>query len=135
VILLAYELVIRGEKSRARAILAVSRARLGARVRLEEPLRTLPQNRLFHTLVGEIAVQKKIAGKLRSPAVWKVLFLQACGHEVVEWIPALDGETVIPFGYRSSRLGKEQMSDLIEFIFAWGASNGVKFDAKEARAA
>ena len=86
-------------------------------------------------MLTDIAQQKEHAGKRYTPDQWKVLFMHACGREV-QFIPALDGLTFIPWGQRSSDLSKQEMADLIEFMFVWGADNGVTFhDDKTAEAA
>ena len=51
------------------------------------------------------------------------MFMHACGH-AVQFESGLDGKP-FPTGFRSSKLSKSQMSDLIEFIHAYAASNGV----------
>jgi len=45
----------------------------------------------------------------------------------MQFIPALDGSTFLPYGNSSSDLSKSEMMELIEFIAAWGAQNGVVF--------
>jgi len=61
--------------------------------------------------------------------------MHACGREV-QFIPSLDNSTFIPWGQSSSDLSVGEMSDLIEFMQAWGAENGVVFhDEPEAAAA
>lgn len=98
----------------------------GTRVEFKKPKRTLPQNDRMWAMLTDIAQQKLHAGRKYTPDQWKVLFLHACGREV-QFIPALDGTTFIPWGQSSSDLSKEEMTDLIEFMFAWGADNGVAF--------
>lgn len=98
----------------------------GTRVEFKKPKRTLPQNDRMWAMLTDIAQQKEHAGRKFTPDQWKVLFMHACGREV-QFIPALDGTTFIPWGQSSSDLSKEEMTDLIEFMFAWGAENGVAF--------
>jgi len=81
-------------------------------------------------MLSEIATQKLHAGRKYTPDQWKVLFMHACGREV-QFIPSLDNSTFIPWGQSSSDLSKEEMTALIEFIFAWGAENGVTFHEPE----
>ena len=50
----------------------------------------------------------------------------ACGREV-QFLPGLDGTTFIPWGQSSSDLSKEEMSNLMEIIAAFGAQHGVVF--------
>lgn len=77
-------------------------------------------------MLTDIASQKEHAGRKYTPDQWKVLFMHACGREV-QFIPALDNSTFIPWGQSSSDLSKEEMTNLIEFMFAWGAENSVTF--------
>jgi hypothetical protein len=77
-------------------------------------------------MLTDVARQKDHSGRRYTPDEWKVLFMHACGREV-QFMPSLDGKTFIPWGYRSSDLGKEEMSELIDFIGAWGAEHGVVF--------
>jgi len=65
----------------------------------------------------------KPEGRMHTPDTWKALFMQACGH-AVHFEMGLSGEP-FPVGFRSSRLSKAQMSELIEFILAWGTEKGV----------
>jgi hypothetical protein len=55
--------------------------------------------------------------------------MHACGHES-HFMPGLNGEP-FPAGFRSSKMNKEQMGELMDFIEYWGANNAVTFlDAK-----
>lgn len=71
----------------------------------------------------DISRQHKLHGRPYTPDQWKVIFMHACGREV-QFLPALDGSGFIPWGQSSSDLSKEEMTALIEFMFAWGAENG-----------
>jgi hypothetical protein len=55
--------------------------------------------------------------------------MSACGH-VVQFENGLNGQP-FPIGFRSSRLSKSQMSDLIECIHEYGARHGVEFNEGE----
>lgn len=98
----------------------------GTRVEFKKPKRTIPQNDRMWAMLTDIASQKEHAGRKYTPDQWKVLFMHACGREV-QFIPALDNSTFIPWGQSSSDLSKEEMTALIEFMFAWGAENSVTF--------
>ena len=52
----------------------------------------------------------------------------AAGHKL-RFMPALDGDGVVALGYRSSKLNKEEFSDLIETIYSQGLQRGVVFPA------
>ena len=49
-------------------------------------------------------------------------------HREVRMVPNLDGTGFVNLGTRSSDLSKEEMSDLMEIISAFGASHGVEFN-------
>ena len=87
--------------------------------------RTLDQNALLWQLLSTISVAKP-EGRKHTPEVWKCLLMSACGH-AVQFEVGLDG-TAFPVGFRSSRLSRHQMSELIEFTMAYAAKHGVQLD-------
>ena len=127
--------IIKNAAERAKAARWIAAAPWGTRVEFKTSKRTHPQNDRMWAMLTDIASQKEHAGRKYTPDQWKCLFMHACGREV-QFIPALDNSTFIPWGQRSSDLTKQEMTDLIEFMFKWGAENGVKFnDPTEAEAA
>jgi hypothetical protein len=62
-----------------------------------------------------------------SPADWKLIFLDALKREL-RIVPNLDGTGFVNLGRSSSDLSKEEMSDLLELITAWGVEHGIKFN-------
>lgn len=98
---------------------------IGTRVEFKASKRTLPQNARMWAMLTEVSRQATHCERKFTPDQWKVLFMQAWGREVA-FLPALDGQTMIP-DYRSSDLSKQEMTELIEFMFAWGAENGIRF--------
>jgi hypothetical protein len=54
--------------------------------------------------------------------------MNACGWEV-QFIEGLDGRP-FPQGFRSSRMTVKQMADLITYIMAFGAENGVRWSGE-----
>ena len=119
-------ITVNGKSDRERASAWALKAPAGTRVEFKKPRRTIPQNDRMWAMLTDIAEQKEHAGRKYSPDQWKVLFMHACGREV-QFIPALDNGTFIPWGQSSSDLSKQEMTDLIEFMLAWGAENGVHF--------
>lgn len=117
-----------------RAINWVINAPVGTRVEFKAPQRTLDQNAKMWAMLTDIATQKKHCDRKWSTNHWKVLFLHAIGREA-EFMPTLDGSGFIPYGQSSSDLSKAEMAEMIEFMTAWGAENGVVFTEPEARAA
>lgn len=114
------------EADRERARRYVMQAPIMTRVEFKASKRTLPQNDRMWAMLTDIAAQKEHGGRKYTPDQWKIIFLAAIGREV-QFIPSLDGKTFLPWGQSSSDLSKKEMTDLIEFIMAWGAENGVEF--------
>jgi len=115
-------------EARRRAIQAVQEAAEGYAVTIGEPTRTLAENSLLHALISEIAATKEWAGAKRDVEVWKRLLVAAwcrVDGSAVEILPALDGAGVDIVPRRTSKLSKKECADLIEYVYAWGAENGV----------
>jgi hypothetical protein len=125
---------IRDIVDRERAAVWCKQAPAGTRVEFRAPKRSLPQNDRMWAMLTDIATQKEHGGRKYTPDQWKVLFMHACGREV-QFIPALDNSTFIPWGQSSSDLSKEEMTQLIEFMLAWGAENGVVYHDHDEAAA
>lgn len=118
--------VIQSKEDRHRIAYWAHKAEIGTRVEFKKARRTLSQNSRMWAMLTDVADQVRHNGRTYTPDQWKVLFMHACGREV-QFIPSLDGATFIPWGQSSSDLSKEEMSELIEFMFAWGAEKGVVF--------
>lgn len=121
-----YLVVLNLERDREKVIGMIRQAPFGTRVELKAARRSLPQNDRMWAMLSDIAAQREHAGKKWTPDQWKIIFMAACGREV-QFIPSLDGATFIPWGQSSRDLSKEEMSDLIEFMLAWGTEHGVIF--------
>ena len=126
-------IAIHGTADRERASKWVALAPTGTRIEFKAPKRTLPQNDRMWAMLTDVATQKKHGDRRYTTDQWKVIFLHACGREV-QYIKALENDTFIPWGQSSSDLSKEEMTELIEFIHAWGAENGVVFHDPESAA-
>ena len=127
-------LVINTAADRQKACAWAMKAPWGTRVEWKASKRTLPQNDRLWAMLTDVAAHQKSKGRDYTTEEWKLLFMHAWGREV-RFLPGLDNKSVVPIGQSSSDLSKEEMTDLIEFIFAWGAENGVKFNDPQERAA
>ena len=121
-----YFLTIDDPAARRRAHDLVASAPVGSRIEVKGARRTLPQNDRMWAMLSDISLQKEHNGRRYTPDQWKVIFLHACGREM-QFIPALEGGGFIPWGMSSRDLSKEEMSNLIEFMMAWGVEAGVIF--------
>jgi hypothetical protein len=96
----------------------------GAVVNVKQARRTLDQNALMWSRLSDIS-RAKPEGRTHSPEMWKALVMHACGH-AVQFENGLDGQP-FPVGFRSSRLTKAQMGELLDFIDAFAARHGIKW--------
>lgn len=115
-------IILHGKSQRDFAKRLIDLAPQDAVVKIAAAGRTLSQNDRLWAMLSDVS-RAKPEGRKHTPEVWKALFMSACGH-AVQFENGLDG-TPFPVGFRSSRLTKAQMSDLIEFISAYGAEHGV----------
>lgn len=111
--------------NRARAARWCQTAPQGAIVNIREATRTGVQNAKMWALLSDLS-RAKPEGRELTPDVWKALFLHSLDH-AQRFELALDGKGMVPVGFRSSRLNKQQMSDLIEMIYEYGARHGVSW--------
>ena len=65
-------------------------------------------------MLTDVAQHAKLNGRKYKPDQWKVIFMNALGHEQ-DVIQGIKGDWV-PTGFKTSKLEKEQMSDLIMSI-------------------
>ena len=121
---MAQTIILAGTRQRALARRCVDEAPDGYVVTIREPRRSLDQNAKFHAMLADISKAKPL-GREHTPDIWKALMLKACGHQV-QFALGIDGEP-FPIGFRSSKLNKSQMSDIIEFMYQFGAENDVKW--------
>lgn len=110
--------------NRARAARWCQTAPHGTVANFREATRTNEQNAKMWAMLSDIS-RAKPQGRELSTDKWKALFMDAIGIPA-DWEPGLNGG-VVNVGYRSSRLTKEQMSDLIEQMYAYGAEHGVEW--------
>jgi hypothetical protein len=103
---------------------AVEEAPLGSQIDLVIDPRTLAQNRLMWKLLSLISEAVTHGGERWAPDDWKCAFLKAMGKKM-RFMPALDGDGVVAVGYHSSKLSKQEMSEMIEMIYSFGAEHGV----------
>lgn len=124
---------IRGKEQRDRIARWAAQAPYGTRVTFKETKRSIPQNDRMWAMLTDVARQVEWHGQKLTPDDWKLLFLDALKREG-RVVPSLEGDGVVNLGRSSSNLSKQEMSDMMELIAAFGANHGVKFgddDAEE----
>jgi len=118
-------LILSSSEIREKAIRWIRGLPDNTRVEFKKPKRSLPQNDLLWVLLTKVSQQLEWHGQRYSPDDWKDFMM----HQLrkASWMPAEDGG-LVPIGMRTSDLSVEEMSDLIEVIYAFCARNGVRID-------
>ena len=116
--------ILRGPEQRALAKRLIDEAPADAVVNVAEAKRTLDQNAKFWAMLSDIS-RACPQGRRHPPEVWRSLAMHAAGWEV-QFEHGLNGQP-FPLGYRSSRLSKSQMADLITWLTKWGDEHGVEW--------
>lgn len=119
-------LVLANDAIRAKAVDWIAKAAKDTRVEFKAPKRTLDQNSRMWAMLSDVAFQISWHGIKLTTEDWKLVFLDGLKREV-RLAPNLDGTGFVNLGRSSSDLSKEEMSDLIELIFSFGANHGVTF--------
>ena len=120
-------LILRTDAQRALGRHLVDRAPPGSILNIRGANRTSDQNALMWALLSDIS-RAKPEGRTLTPDVWKSLFLHSLDH-AQRFEMALDGRGMVPVGFRSSRLNKAQMGDLIMMIQEYGDRHEVEWSA------
>jgi len=112
-------------------------------VTFSEPRRSNDQNAKMHAMIGDIADQSEFMGKKMDADDWKRLLIDAFAkvmrdagtplHHDGRVVPSLDGQRVVQLGIQSSGFYKAEASQFIEFLFAYGAENGIVWKETEQR--
>lgn len=116
---------------------AIAKSKAGGEpwmLELRQRTRSDAQNDAIHGLISQIMKQRPLLnGLVMDKVSYKATFMQALGHEV-KMLPTLDGTSFFPLGLSTSKLTVAEFNDLITFILAWCAEQGLTvqhFDAAE----
>jgi hypothetical protein len=93
-------------------------------VTLGREKRTLEQNDRLWAMLTDVSRQVEWHGMKLSPEDWKHVFTAAQHQQRL--VPGIEGGFVA-LGHSTSRMTKAELSELMEFIAAWGADRGVEF--------
>jgi hypothetical protein len=96
----------------------------------------------YHAMVGEIAAQVEVGGRLRDAETMKRLLVDQFKADTlndpefaddwakfgtVDMAPSLDGQRVVVLGTQTRHFTRKLASGFIEWLYAWGADAGVVF--------
>jgi hypothetical protein len=116
---------IKGQADRNLIATWASNVPEGTTVEFRAPRRTTDQNALMWSLLGQISKQVDWYGQKLTSEDWKDVLTASLRRTRV--VPGIDVGTFVPLGMRTSQMTKEEISDLLELIYAFGAERGVKF--------
>lgn len=116
--------ILRGDIQRHLAKKLIDAAPVDAVVNIQQAKRTLDQNAKMWAMLSDVC-RAKPEGRIATAEVWKALFMHACGH-ASQFEMGLNGQP-FPVGFRTSRLNKAEMGELIETIYEYGARHGVRW--------
>lgn len=120
--------IIADERSRKRASDWVRLAPRGTSIEFKRSNRTLPQNARMWALLTAISEQLLWHGCKYHPEDWKDYFMHSLSG--ARFMPHEEGG-MIPIGRRTSRLTKDEHSDLTALIEAFAARNGVDLGTED----
>jgi hypothetical protein len=98
---------------------------IGTTVEFRAPRRSNDQNALMWSLLGQISKQVDWYGMKLSSEDWKDVLTASLRRTRV--VPGIDAGTFVPLGMRTSQMTKQEISDLLELVIAFGTERGVKF--------
>lgn len=90
--------------------------------------RTIDQNAKLWPMLTDISKQVVWYGKTYSKDDWKTIITGSYAKR--DFVPNVDGTGFVVLGMSTSKMNRKVFADLIEFIYAFGASQGVKWSEK-----
>jgi hypothetical protein len=99
---------------------------------IKESGKTRDQEEKYHAMIGEIAKQAEHFGSKWDAESWKRLlvdqFCKDIGIKTGVVIPNLSGDGIVQLGMQTRKFNKEQASEFVEWLNAWGAEHGVTYE-------
>ena len=119
-------IILNTDEDRERAAHWCRKIGEGTRVEFKAAKRSPAQNDLMWAVLSDVSRQVEWHGLKLLPDSWKLIFLDGLKRELTI-VPNLDGTGFVNITRSSSDLSKDEMSDLIELIRAFGAKQSVEF--------
>ena len=109
-------------------------------IRIGEQSKSRDAEEKYHAMIGEIATQVPVGGKLRDTETMKRLLVDQFKadtlHDMaddwakfgnIDMVPSLDGQRVVVLGTQTRHFTVKLSSAFIEWLYAWGSDAGVTF--------
>ena len=102
---------------------------------IKDVAKSREQEEKYHAMIGEITKQAQHLGSKWDAESWKRLLVdQFCRDNNIKTgvvIPNLFGDGIVQLGFQTRKFTKEQASEFVEWLHAWGAENGVVYEVNE----
>lgn len=121
-------------RTRALAGERLSKAPDGWVMELRDRTRSTEQNSALWAALSDVSIQVEWHGVRLTAEDWKLVFMDALNQEM-RLVPNVAGTGFINLGRSSSKLTKQEFSDLIELVRAFGSERGVVWSDDRAVAA
>jgi hypothetical protein len=118
-------LILANDQVRQKAAHWCMKLPAGTKVEFKAPRRSLNQNNLLWQRLTAVSLQVDWYGQKLTPEDWKDVFTASLRKARV--VPGIDAGSFVPLGMRTSDMTKEEMTNLLELIAAFGAEHGVVF--------
>ena len=98
---------------------------------IKDAAKSREQEEKYHAMIGEIAKQAQHLGSKWDAESWKRLlvdqFCKDIGIKTSVVIPNLAGDGIVQLGMQTRKFTKEQASEFVEWLNAWGAEHGITY--------
>lgn len=112
-------------EARRRAHQDIDNAPDGWIAQTRPPTRSLESNAAMWAMLNDVSIQVVWHGRRLDSESWKAIFTASLKKYDV--VPNLDGSGFVVIGQSTSKMSKQEMSDLLELISAFGAERGVNW--------
>jgi hypothetical protein len=119
-------LILTSDDIRAKATAWVRKAPPQTRVTFERPRRSVDQNALLWSRLGEVSRAVEWYGERLTSEEWKDVFTAALRKSRV--VPGINGGFVV-LGLRTSSMTKTEMTELLDLIDVFAAERGVELSS------
>lgn len=111
--------------------------------KIEPPPKSRPQEEKYHAMIGDIAKQVQVFGEAQEEEDMKRLLVDQFSRDMSAQgtplkrqgrvVPSLDGTGVVQLGVQTRKFLKAEANAFIEWLYAFGSENDVKWSEPAAR--
>lgn len=110
---------INSDEDRAKVARWAHQTNIGTVVEFRKKSRSTEQNAKMWSMLAEVSAQVEWYGQKLDADDWKDIFTAALRNARV--VPGIDKGSFVPLGMRTSNMTIDEMGDLIELVYAFGA--------------